>query len=301
MPLPAYVLRSYGGGAVVAQLVQEIGPSDTAFTITPTTGWTEADGNPLGTVGPFTVVIDRFTASVEKILCSGINLVTGVVTVETSGGSGRGYDGTTPQAHVPGGSTSGVQTCWSSVEAAEANKLVYDALGQLAAAGDITYASAAQTLGVLTIGTSGSVFYSTGTVPAWLAPGTSGQVLTSTGTAVHWTTVSFNDTGWIDATSLLQANWNISAGGICQYRKINGIVFLQMDLFSGVGATNPALTLPAGYLPGHNWYQIIENPAAGTPDPGQAEVSTAGAVSLVDHAAALSGPFHVTISYPADA
>jgi hypothetical protein len=124
MALPAYVIRSYGGGAVVAQLTQEMGSSDVTFAISPTTGWTEAGGAPLGTSGPFTVVVDRFTNSVEKILCDSINLVTGVVVVHTSGGSGRGYDGTTPQAHVPGGSSSGVQTCWTSVEAAEANKAV---------------------------------------------------------------------------------------------------------------------------------------------------------------------------------
>ena len=127
MPAPQYVIRSYGGGADVAQLAQNMGPSDTSFAIAPTTGWLEDDGSPLGTVGPFTVVVDRFTASVEKILCSAINLTSGVVTVyvdSEDGWSGRGYDGTAPQAHVPGGSTSGVQTCWSSAEAKEANQAV---------------------------------------------------------------------------------------------------------------------------------------------------------------------------------
>ena len=132
MPAPQYVIRSYGGGADVAQLVENMGASDTSFTIAPDTGWVEDDGSPLGTVGPFTVVIDRFTTSVEKILCSAINLVTGLVTVyvdPADGWSGRGYDGSTAQAHVPGGSTSGVQTCWSSAEANEANQAVYNVLG----------------------------------------------------------------------------------------------------------------------------------------------------------------------------
>ena len=126
---PQYVRRSYGGEAGVAQLVNGIGASDTTFTISPTTGWIETVGSnigsPLGTSGPFTVVIDRFTAQVEKILCSAINTSTGVVTVYTSTGfTGRGYDGTTPQAHVPNGSTAGVQTCFSAVEAEEANQAV---------------------------------------------------------------------------------------------------------------------------------------------------------------------------------
>ena len=132
MPKPQYVRRSYGGGSAVAQLVNAMGSTDTSFTISPTTGWVDEDGSsPLGTVGPFTVVIDRFTPQVEKILCSSINLSTGVVTVYTSGDgwSGRGYDGTTAQAHVPNGSTAGVQTCWSSQEADEANQAVVDVLG----------------------------------------------------------------------------------------------------------------------------------------------------------------------------
>ena len=130
MTAPKFVVRSYGGSADVAQLVEEIGATDVSFTIAPDTGWTELDGSPLGTVGPFCVVIDRFTTSVEKILCSAINLTTGVVTVFTSSGySGRGYDGTTAQAHVPNGSTSGVQTCWSASEAYEANQAVAYLLG----------------------------------------------------------------------------------------------------------------------------------------------------------------------------
>jgi len=132
MAAPQYVRRSYGGGADVAQLVQPVGSSDTSFTISPVTGWYEEDGiSPLGTSGPFTVVFDRFTAQVEKVLCSAVDLSTGVVNVYSAGDGwvGRGYDGTTPQSHVPNGSTAGVQTCWSSIEADEANQAVYDLLG----------------------------------------------------------------------------------------------------------------------------------------------------------------------------
>lgn len=131
MPAPQYVRRSYAGGAQAAQIVTNMGSTDTSFTIASTTGWVEEDGSPLGTVGPFTVAIDLYTPTVEKVLCSAVNLSTGVVTVYVAddGWSGRGYDGTSPQAHVSGGSTSGVQPCWSSVEADEANQAVYDVLG----------------------------------------------------------------------------------------------------------------------------------------------------------------------------
>jgi hypothetical protein len=102
-----------------------MGPTDLSFTIANTTGWVNAAGNPLGTVGPFTVAIDLNTATVEKILCSSVNLGTGLVTVYNSGGfSGRGYDQSTAQTHVAGGSPTGVQPVWSAVEAAEANAAV---------------------------------------------------------------------------------------------------------------------------------------------------------------------------------
>lgn len=120
---PQYVPRDYSGGVVEGvQLTAEMGATDLSFTIANTTGWVNAAGAALGTVGPFTVVIDLGTPSVEKILCSSVNLSTGLVTVYNSGGfSGRGYDQTTAQSHVPGASPAGVQPCWSAVEAAEAN------------------------------------------------------------------------------------------------------------------------------------------------------------------------------------
>lgn len=133
MPQPEYVLRSYGGGAAVAQLAQQMGSSDVTFTVTPTTGWTEnGTSNPLGTVGPFTVVIDDGTPSRESILCQSIDLTSGLVSVyvdPTDGWSGRGYDSTSAVAHVPGGTSSGVMPAWSSLEAAEANQAVFDLLG----------------------------------------------------------------------------------------------------------------------------------------------------------------------------
>ena len=132
MPQPEYVLRSYGGGASAAQLTQEMGSTDTTFSITPTTGWVEDGGtNPLGTTGPFTVVIDDNTPSRETILCRSVNLTSGLVTVfvDTDGWSGRGYDNTAAVSHVPGGTSSGVTPAWSSLEAQEANQAVYDLLG----------------------------------------------------------------------------------------------------------------------------------------------------------------------------
>jgi hypothetical protein len=126
MPAPQYVTRDYSGGVVEGVAITAVmGSTDTSFYIANTTGWVNAANNPLGTLGPFTVVIDQGTPTAEKILCSAVNLSSGLVTVYTSSGfSGRGYDQTTAQAHVPGGSPAGVQPCWSATEAAEANAAV---------------------------------------------------------------------------------------------------------------------------------------------------------------------------------
>ncbi len=123
MALPHNVARDYAGGVVQGvQITAAMGSTDLSFTIVSTTGWVNAAGNALGTVGPFTVVIDQGSTTVEKILCSSVNLTSGLVTVYNSGGTnGRGYDQTTAQAHVPGTTSGGVQPCWSAVEAAEAN------------------------------------------------------------------------------------------------------------------------------------------------------------------------------------
>jgi hypothetical protein len=180
MALPSDITRDYSGGVVEGvQITAEMGSSDQSFTIANTTGWTNAAGNALGTAGPFTVVIDLNTASVEKILCSSVNLLSGLVTVYNVGGnSGRGYDQTTAQAHVPGTSTVGVVPCWSAVEAAEANAAVVVAVGapstaQTLAAGT-TITPNARTIQV--IQSSGSNI--TLTAAPTITAGTSGQRLT---------------------------------------------------------------------------------------------------------------------------
>jgi hypothetical protein len=279
MPLPAFVLRSYGGGAVVAQLVQEIGPSDTSFTITPTTGWTEADGNPLGTVGPFTVVIDRFTTSVEKILCTSINLVTGVVQVETSGGSGRGYDGTAPQAHVPGGSTSGVQTCWSSIEAAEANKLVFEVIGQLSATGDMLIASAPSVLAALPIGTTGQALQVVGGLPTWAnVPGITGtfhaghlssNYTLTTSLATFLTTASLGIGTWLVSFGSLVLPG--TGGAVVEIEAVAGTATATFEgqtsnsSIGSIGESAPLSFIATVTVAGTLTFQAIATTVTGTP------------------------------------
>jgi hypothetical protein len=133
MAAPAFVPRSYAGGAPVATISAPVGATDTSFTISPTTGWTSADGHALGTDGPFVIDIDRGLASEEKILCVSINLGTGLVQVYNTGGFlGRGYDQTTATTHTPSGGSplnGACQVVWTAVEALEANKTASFLLG----------------------------------------------------------------------------------------------------------------------------------------------------------------------------
>ena len=133
MAAPAYLARSYAGGAPVATISAPMGSTDTSFTISPTTGWTSADGHALGTDGPFVIDIDRGLASEEKILCTSINLGTGLVQVYNTGGFlGRGYDQTSATTHTPsaGSPLAGAcQVVWTAVEALEANTAVSYVLG----------------------------------------------------------------------------------------------------------------------------------------------------------------------------
>lgn len=221
---PLYIPRSYGGGAVVAQLQEEIGATDASFAITPTTGWTDIFGNPLGSAGPFTIVIDRFLASVEKILCSAINLSTGVVTVYNSGGFfGRGYDDTTAQGHSPG-TSSGVQTCWSSTEAYAANQVAAYLLG--------TLGGTPSTGNVLKWGTSAPVWGTPtplGGNPAARLYGVTQNVIPGTSTSTKVTSLSTDgtpaggmtissDSIVVPTTGWYEVNWSLQyengGGGI---------------------------------------------------------------------------------------
>lgn len=133
MAAPLHVARSYAGGAPVATISAPMGSTDTSFTIAPVTGWTSANGHALGTDGPFVIDIDRGLASEEKILCTSINLGTGLVQVYNTGGFlGRGYDQTTATTHTPSGGSplnGACQVVWTAVEAAEANAAVTFLLG----------------------------------------------------------------------------------------------------------------------------------------------------------------------------
>jgi hypothetical protein len=142
----SYERREFAGGAVAATVTVGLAGATSApgetFTISATTGW------PTGAAGKFTVVVDRATASEEKILCTSRS--GGVVTIDT-----RGYDGTTGVTHVPGSAT--VELCITAVDVDEANRAVAQTIGLVTTKGDSIVASSANTFSRLPVGTDNHV------------------------------------------------------------------------------------------------------------------------------------------------
>jgi hypothetical protein len=112
----------------------------------------------------------------------------------------------------------------------------------------------------------------------------------------------FGDTGWVDASGLLTLSWAVTGGGICQYRRLNGVTYVQARITASGGASNPAFTLPAGFRPGHAWVAPVNSPTGGTPGAGLVSVATNGALSFTNQAGTpAAGSFDAVLAFPADA
>lgn len=110
--------RQYAGAAFASVLTAELAASAGALTIScdDLTNW------PDGSVGPFYVVVDRGTATEEKILCS--SRAVNTLTVYDDGvTNGRGSDGTSISAH---GLNSVIEHVFTATDADEANAHVND-------------------------------------------------------------------------------------------------------------------------------------------------------------------------------
>lgn len=97
--------RQYAGGATAQTLQAPITSVATTATLSDNAGW------PTGSVGPFSIVIDRGLGTEEKVLVSA--QAANTLTIQT-----RGYDGTGSQAHAAGAT---VECCATAVDADEAN------------------------------------------------------------------------------------------------------------------------------------------------------------------------------------
>lgn len=151
-----YIRKEWAGGVVKTTLNGAIAAGTTTIVLT--------DGStfPAGTF-PFVVVIDRGTATEEKVL------------VQTRTGNSltvlqRGYDGASAQSHISGAYVEHVLDAYT-VDQANAMS------SKMTTAGDLIYK---QTTGDNTafarlgIGTSGQALVSTGSAPSWGQVGTAG-------------------------------------------------------------------------------------------------------------------------------
>ena len=151
-----YIRKEWAGGVVKTTLNGAIAAGTTTIVLT--------DGStfPAGTF-PFVIVIDRGTATEEKVL------------VQTRTGNSltvlqRGYDGASAQSHINGAYVEHVLDAYT-VDQANAMS------SEMTTAGDLIYK---QTTGDNTafarlgIGTSGQALVSTGSAPSWGQVGTAG-------------------------------------------------------------------------------------------------------------------------------
>lgn len=151
-----YIRKEWAGGVVKTTLNGAIAAGTTTIVVT--------DGStfPAGTF-PFIIVIDRGTATEEKVL------------VQTRTGNSltvlqRGYDGASAQSHINGAY---VEHCLDAYTVDQANAIAT----KMTTAGDMIYK---QTTGDntafarLAIGTAGQALISTGSAPSWGQVGTVG-------------------------------------------------------------------------------------------------------------------------------
>lgn len=151
-----YIRKEWQGGTVRTTLNGNIGAADMTFSVT------DGSSFPSGT-SPFIVVIDRGTASEEKLIIS--SRATNSFTVLQ-----RGYDGSAGQSHTTGAYVEHVLDAYT---VDQANSIA----STMNTAGDMLYkpTSGQNTLfSRLAIGTAGQALTSSGSAPTWGQIGTAG-------------------------------------------------------------------------------------------------------------------------------
>jgi hypothetical protein len=102
-------IRSYGGAVPPTYITTDVPNSyivNQSITVASLAGWYEISAtgqtttNPLGTSGPFVIILNPGEINEEHILCSSLNMSTSTIAVWTDGtNNGRGYDGNIISAH----------------------------------------------------------------------------------------------------------------------------------------------------------------------------------------------------------
>jgi microcystin-dependent protein len=254
MPGPEFILRSYEGGAFPCQLSAPMSDVDLAFTLSgPFVNWPTGAEGP----GPFTLAMDDGLPTVEKILCATLDISTGVATVYTSGSfTGRGYDGTSANAHTPQPAPNPqVRPCWTAEEAMEANIAVNVLMGE--------------------VGTqpNGYVLTAEAGAPTWQAPGGSAGGLVPIG-AVSMYAGSAAPTGYhiCDGTAVsrtgfaalftaIGTTWGVGDGSTTfNLPDLRDRFPMGAHTTLALAATGGSLAIPFGALPAHTHPVNITDP-----------------------------------------
>ena len=241
MPEPLFVARSYGENPGATDLaVAILGATDMSFTVGNAASWLESHGanvgQPLGTSGPFTVVVDAGMLTEEHILCSGVNTSTGVVTVYNVGGwNGRGYGGAA-QAHGTAAGLGLVYPIWSSPDSYEANWAAFQTVGRVTTKGDVLGATGLNAFGRVPVGPLGTVLTSAPAQPTGLAFAPPG--LTPTPQGANYAAQN-ND--MVLATAALTVNLPAPATGLVVGVKAN---------YVATHAAPVTITTPSGAITG---------------------------------------------------
>jgi hypothetical protein len=205
-----------------------MGNADTSFVVASNTNW------PTGAVGNFIVCINRGQPDEEKILCA--TQAAKTVTVATSG---RGFDGTTAQAHAAGAT---VECVISAFDADEWNQHTNASTG---------------VHGVATV--AGLTETQTFTNKTLTSPTVNGGTLDAASTigGVSGTSLAADRTAW---TAYTPTFTNITSGaGTFAYKLIGKTLHLR-GYFTGGTATSSAVirfSLPASLTATTSYIQVL--------------------------------------------
>ena len=246
MAVTSWIRRQFKDGVITTgTLASGMSSGAASFTLGSGLGTTFPDGS----VGPFIVTIDQGQAAEEKVLVQSRS--GDVFTVATSG---RGYNGTTAQAH---NSNAVVLHTIDAQDLDEANQVAVATLGAVTASGDLLQGSGVNGLQRLARGASGQVLTAGASLLSWAAApvtsvfGHTGVVVAETGdyTAAQVTNAAdLSSASQQVFTSSVRASALSTAGGgtissftgsffVDSSANVKGLSFLPTGLTGvGVGA-----------------------------------------------------------------